>query len=170
MRGILQDLSYSLRLAVRLPGFTFMVVLTLALGIGASTAVFTVIDAVLLHPVPYPDPGRIVSVLAIHPEQGPDRVSLTPADFLALREHNRSFLQLGAYVPFGSLDLTGEGEPVCSAIGSRRECSRPWASKPPWGGCSKRMTTGSRDRGSSCSATGCGGAASAATRGSPAAD
>jgi predicted permease len=112
MRGILQDLSYSLRLAVRLPSFTFLVVLTLALGIGASTAVFTVIDAVLLHPVPYPDPDRIVSVLAIHPEQGPDRVSLTPADFLALREHNRSFLQLGSYVPFGSLDLTGEGEPV----------------------------------------------------------
>jgi putative ABC transport system permease protein len=112
MLSILQDLSCSLRLAVRRPGFTALVVLTLALGIGASTAVFTVIDAVLLHPVPYPDPGRIVSVLAVHPEEGPARVSLTPADFLALREHNRSFLQLGAYVPFGSLDLTGEGEPV----------------------------------------------------------
>ncbi len=112
MRGFLRDLSSSLRLALRRPGFTFVVVLTLALGIGASTAVFTVIDAVLLHPVPYPDPDRIVSVLALHPEKGPDRVSLTPADFLSLRAHNRSFSQLGAYVPFGSLDLTGDGEPV----------------------------------------------------------
>jgi putative ABC transport system permease protein len=110
--GILQDLSHSLRMAVRLPVFTVIVVLTLALGIGSSTAVFTVIDAVLLHPVPYPEPERILSVLAVHPEQGPERVSLTPADFLALREHNRSFSQLGAYVPFGSLDLTGDGEPV----------------------------------------------------------
>jgi putative ABC transport system permease protein len=112
MRAFLRDLSSSLRLALRRPGFTSIVVLTLAVGIGASTAVFTVIDAVLLHPVSYPEAERIVSVLALHPERGPDRVSLTPADFLALRAHNRSFSQLGAYVPFGSLDLTGDGEPV----------------------------------------------------------
>ena len=112
MTGILQDLAYSLRMAVRLPVFTVIVVLTLALGIGSGTAVFTVIDAVLLHPVAYPEPDRILSVLAVHPEQGPERVALTPADFLALREHNRSFSRLGAYVPFGSLDLTGDGEPV----------------------------------------------------------
>ena len=112
MSPLLRDLSYALRLAVRFPVFTATVVLTLGLGIGAATSVFSVIDAVLLHPVPYPDPDRIVSVLAVRPERGPDRMSLTPADFLSLRARNRSFRQLGAYVPFGSLDLTGEGEPV----------------------------------------------------------
>jgi putative ABC transport system permease protein len=89
-----------------------MVVLTMALGIGATTAVFTVVDAVLLHPVPYPDPERIIVVLGTHPERGPERTSLTRADFLALRGNNRSFSQLGAFVPSGSLDLTEQGEPV----------------------------------------------------------
>jgi putative ABC transport system permease protein len=112
MSPLLRDLSYALRLAVRFPVFTATVVLTLGLGIGAATSVFSVIDAVLLHPVPYPDPDRIVSILAVRPERGPDRTSLTPADFLSLRARNRAFGQLGAYVPFGSLDLTGEGEPV----------------------------------------------------------
>lgn len=112
MRTLAQDLSYALRLAFRFPAFTITVVLTLGLGIGAATAVFTVIDAVLLHPVPYPDPERILSVLAVRPERGPDRRSLTPADFLSLRARNRTFSELGAYVPFGSLDLTGGGEPV----------------------------------------------------------
>ncbi|HVR07133.1 MAG TPA: ABC transporter permease, partial [Thermoanaerobaculia bacterium] len=107
-----QDLSYSLRLALRSPGFSSIVVLTLALGIGATTSVFTVVDAVLLHPVPYPDPERIIVVLGTHPERGPERISLTPADFIALRGGNRSFGQLGAFVPSGSIDLAGQGEPV----------------------------------------------------------
>jgi predicted permease len=112
MSDLVQDLSYTLRLAFRFPVFTTTVVLTLGLGIGAATSVFTVIDAVLLHPVPYPDPDRIMTVLAVQRERGPDRRSLTPADFLSLRARNRTFSQLGAYVPFGSLDLTRAGEPV----------------------------------------------------------
>ncbi|HYL06080.1 MAG TPA: ABC transporter permease [Thermoanaerobaculia bacterium] len=108
----LQDLSHSLRLAFKSPMLSLVVVLTLALGIGATTVVFTVVDAALLRPVPYPDPERIVVVLGAHPKQGPERISLAPADFLALRGYNRSLGQLGAFVPFGSLDLTGQGEPV----------------------------------------------------------
>ncbi|HEV3457232.1 MAG TPA: ABC transporter permease [Thermoanaerobaculia bacterium] len=107
-----QDLSYSLRLAVRSPLFTLVVVLTLALGIGATTSIFTVVDAALLRPVPYPDPERIVVVLGARPERGPERISLAPADFLALRAYNRSFSQLGAFVPGGSVDLVEGGEPV----------------------------------------------------------
>jgi putative ABC transport system permease protein len=112
MNTLLQDLAYALRLAFRFPVFTLIVVLTLGLGIGATTAVFTVVDAVLLRPVPYPEPDRIITVLGVRPERGPDRVSLTPADFISLREQNRTFSHLGSYVPFGSLDLTGDGEPV----------------------------------------------------------
>jgi putative ABC transport system permease protein len=109
---MLQDLANALRSAVRRPAFSSLVVLSLALGIGTCTVVFTVLDAAVLHPVPYPEPERILTVLATHPERGPDRVAMTPGDFLAVRDHSRSFLQLGAYVPFGSLDLTGDGEPV----------------------------------------------------------
>ncbi len=112
MNSLIQDLSYALRLACRFPVFTLTVVLTLGLGLGAATSVFTVVDAALLHPVPYPDPERIITVLGARPERGPERTSLTPADFLALRARNRTFSELGAYVPFGSLDLTGAGEPV----------------------------------------------------------
>src|SRR5436305_7022704 len=112
MNSLIQDLSYALRLACRFPAFTLTVVLTLGLGLGAATSVFTVVDAALLHPVPYPDPDRIITVLGARPERGPERTSLTPADFLSLRARKRTFRGLGAYVPFGSLDLTGAGEPV----------------------------------------------------------
>jgi putative ABC transport system permease protein len=111
MTGI-GDLALSLRWARRSPGFSALVVLILALGIGATTAVFTVVDAALLHPVSYPGADRIVVVLGTHPDRGPERIALAPADFLVLRDHNRSFSELGAFVPSGSLDLIGEGEPV----------------------------------------------------------
>jgi putative ABC transport system permease protein len=100
------------RLFRRVPGFSTAVVLTLGLGIGATTVVFSVVDAVLLHPVPYERPERLISVMGLRPERGTERISLTAADFLALRAGNRSFSQLGAFVPFGSLDLTSDGEPV----------------------------------------------------------
>jgi predicted permease len=100
------------RLFRRVPGFSAAVVLTLGLGIGATTVVFSVVDAVLLHPVAYPRPERLISVMGIRPERGPERISLSAADFLAFREGNRSFSDLGAFVPFGSLDLTSDGEPV----------------------------------------------------------
>ena len=100
------------RLFRRFPGFIAAVVLTLGLGIGATTTMWSVVDSVLLHPVPYPQPERLLSVLGLRPERGAERISLTAADFLALREGNRSFSALGAFVPFGSLDLTSDGEPV----------------------------------------------------------
>jgi len=65
-----RDLRYSVRLLAREPGFAVLAVLTLALGIGAATAIFTVVDSVLLRPLPYKDPGRLV--VALH---GPDASS-----------------------------------------------------------------------------------------------
>src|SRR6476619_1359553 len=87
-----RDLRYSLRLLAREPGFAVLAVLTLALGIGAATAIFTVVDSVLLRPLPYKDPGRLV--VALHGLDASSPVS--PADFADYRRDARSFEGLSA--------------------------------------------------------------------------
>src|SRR3982750_10558 len=87
-----RDLRYSLRLLAREPGFAVLAILTLALGIAAATAIFTVVDSVLLRPLPYQDPGRLI--VALH---GPEASSpVSPADFADYRREARSFDGLAA--------------------------------------------------------------------------
>lgn len=112
METLAQDLRFALRGLRKRPGHAAAVVLTLALGIGVNAAVFSVVNAVMLRPLPYPEPDRILDVLAVNPRISSDRVGVSPADFLAWREESTAFTSLGAYVPFGTFDLTGEGEPV----------------------------------------------------------
>ncbi|HYU30833.1 MAG TPA: ABC transporter permease [Thermoanaerobaculia bacterium] len=97
---------------LRHPGHAAAAILTLALGIGATTAIFSVVDAVLLRPLPFPAPERLADVLAVRPARGEERVAITPADFLAWRAQSSSFEHLGAYVSFGTLDWTGGEEPL----------------------------------------------------------
>ena len=97
MDTLLRDLRYSLRILIKEPGFTLLGILTLGLGIGATTAIFTVVDSVLLRPLPYKDSDRLV--VALH---GPEASSpVSPADYFDYREQARSFDGLGAAQAWG---------------------------------------------------------------------
>jgi putative ABC transport system permease protein len=105
---VAQDLRYGLRQLRRNPGFTIVAVITLALGIGANTAIFSVVNGVLLNPLPYSEPSRLV-VLYSQTDQFP-RSSISYPDFLDWARDNRSFSALAAYRA-DDFDLTGAGEP-----------------------------------------------------------
>ncbi|HXT73202.1 MAG TPA: ABC transporter permease [Candidatus Angelobacter sp.] len=110
LRDLLQDLRYGLRMLRKSPGFTAVAVLTLALGIGANTAIFSVVNAVLLKPLPYPGANRVVMVF-LHDSSLQVRGNLGGADFLALEEQQQSFESVAAYSSSDGFTLTGDGEP-----------------------------------------------------------
>src|SRR2546422_4012305 len=98
MQTLWQDLRYGARLLLKQPGFTLIAVLTLALGIGANTAIFSVVNAVLLRPLPFKDSERLVMVWNRGAEAaGGDRTPLAVADLLDWRAQNRSFESVGAF-------------------------------------------------------------------------
>jgi len=108
MTQLLQDLRYGLRVWVRQPVFALTAIVALALGIGANTAVFSVVYAVLLRPLPYPEPSALVYVHDSHPSV--TLASVSEAKYLALRDRTRSLTALGAHAP-ANVTLTGQGEP-----------------------------------------------------------
>jgi len=111
MQTLWQDLRYGVRMLVQKPGFTFIAVLTLALGIGANTAIFSVVNAVLLQPLPDGEPDRLVWMWGNIRNSG-NRASVSPPDFLDYRAQNSVFEQFGASFTVASpVNLTGDGEP-----------------------------------------------------------
>jgi putative ABC transport system permease protein len=104
-----QDVRFGLRVLRKTPAFTAVAVVTLALGIGANTAIFTVIDAVLLRPLPCPDPGRVVWVTELMPQSGRDTV-LTP-EYAAWEKEQKVFDQLGAFSVTRGINLTAGTQP-----------------------------------------------------------
>ena len=108
---MMKDIRYSIRVLLKNPAFTLTALLTLALGIGVNTAIFSVVDSVLLRPLPLKDPDRVVAVWEHSLRAGVDRNEMAPANYFDLRRQNQVFDGLGA---FGdqSLNLTGAGEPA----------------------------------------------------------
>ena len=111
MKALLQDLRYACRLLLRSPGFTLLAALTLALGIGANAAIFSVANSVLLKPLPYRDSGRLMIVYSQFPSMGFGRFWVDPMEFTDYSRWNRSFQSLGAYAT-GPVNVSGRGEPV----------------------------------------------------------
>jgi putative ABC transport system permease protein len=111
MGALAQDLWYGIRMLAKNPGFTAVAVLTLALGIGANTAVFSVVDAVLLKPLPYADPDRLVSVESMDRRHAPAPSNLSYPDFFDFRAQNHVFEHLITGRDT-NLVLTGAGEPL----------------------------------------------------------
>ena len=110
MSVLLQDVRYALRSLGRAPGFTLVALVTLALGIGGTTAIFSVVDGILLRPLPYPDPQSIVS-LSRGTERDTGDPSFSPADYLDFRREARSFAAL-AGVRQDIVDMSLAAEPV----------------------------------------------------------
>jgi predicted permease len=108
--SIRRDVVFSLRLLLRQPSFTIVALAALALGIGANTAIFSVVDTVLWRPLPYTDADRILSLAEQRPREGRRYGPVSPADFFDWRREATSFAAMAAFNP-RSFNLTGVGEP-----------------------------------------------------------
>jgi len=106
-----QDIKYGFRMLSKKPGFTAIAVLTLALGIGANTTIFSILNAVLLQPLPFPEPARLVAVWGTDARNGEFHRPLSYPDFADYRAQNRSLEGVAAYND-GAFTLTGRGEPL----------------------------------------------------------
>ncbi|MGA8269553.1 MAG: ABC transporter permease [Candidatus Acidiferrales bacterium] len=111
MNTLLQDIKFAARMLRKSPGFALIAILTLALGIGANTAIFSVVDAVLLKPLPYPQPGSIAAVWGTHMKMGENKRALSFPDFRDLQAQNHVFEHVAVYTD-DTTSLTGAGEPL----------------------------------------------------------
>src|ERR1041385_5040803 len=97
MESILADLRYVLRILSKQPGFTVVAVITLALGIGANTAIFSLVNSILLRPLPFREPDRLVRMLQASPKLGLSSWGVSQAGFAAYREQNRTFESIAIF-------------------------------------------------------------------------
>ena len=110
METLFQDLRYGIRLLAKKPGFTLVVVMTLALGIGVNSAIFSVVNTVLIRPLPYKDAEQIAVVWETLPSIGLEENTPAPANYIKWREQNEVFENIAAFT-VGFTNLTGAGEP-----------------------------------------------------------
>jgi putative ABC transport system permease protein len=110
MEALWQDLRYAVRTLAKEPGFTIVAVLTLALGIGANTAIFSLIDSVLLNPLPYKNPASLVSLVAGNREAGTTGTPVSFTKLQALEQQTKALESVGAFYQT-TMNMTGRGEP-----------------------------------------------------------
>ena len=140
LEALWQDLRYGVRILSKHPGFSLVAILTLALGIGANTAMFSVVNGILLNPLPYPEPERVVVLYEnkMHFEHG----AISYLNFLDWQKDNRSFAAMAAFRP-ANFSLTGAGEPERVNAEMISEEFFPILGVQPLNG---RMFTSSEDR------------------------
>jgi putative ABC transport system permease protein len=109
METLLKDLRYGIRSLLKRPGFSAVAVITLALGIGANSAIFSAVNAVLLRPLAFPESERVVLIEGVNPLEGITRSSVSVPDVVDWQQQNQSFDQLAAYISGGSL-ITSKDE------------------------------------------------------------
>src|SRR5713101_2576333 len=110
MGSLVQNVRYTIRMLRKSPGFTAVALLTLALAVGANTAIFSVVDAVVLRPLPYRDPDRLVLVKEWIPQATPDPIPVSAPDVIQFQRQN-SLLEGVAGFSGAQFDLSGENEP-----------------------------------------------------------
>ncbi|HYE65886.1 MAG TPA: ABC transporter permease, partial [Pyrinomonadaceae bacterium] len=110
LETLLQDLRYGVRVLWKSPAFTLVAIVALALGIGANSAIFSIVDTVLLRPLPYKDPDRLVMVWEERSKLGFPRDTPAPANFIDWRDQNQVFEGMAAFTSL-SFNLTGAGDP-----------------------------------------------------------
>ncbi|MEZ5285606.1 MAG: ADOP family duplicated permease [Vicinamibacterales bacterium] len=108
MERLLADIRHAVRTLARAPGFAVVTVATLALGIGANTAIFSIVNAVILKPLGYPEPGQLMYLTTRFPNMGFDQFWVSPPEFLEFREINQSFQAVGAFSAGVANQMAGE--------------------------------------------------------------
>ena len=111
MQTFLQDLKYALRMLKKNPAFTAVAILTLALGIGANSAIFSVVNSVLLRELPYRQPGQLVRVYSEFPTMQLQKFWLSPPELLDIQREAKSWEAIGAWAP-GGQNVGTESEPL----------------------------------------------------------
>ena len=129
MTTVWQDILYGFRMLVKKPGFTVAAVLSLALGIGANTVIFSLINNALLRPLPFRDPGRLMMISTV-PERRPDqRNSVNVPSYFAFAAQNQSFESIGAFFGTGATsgsDENGAPAEALSGLNFTPSYSGPW--------------------------------------------
>src|SRR4051812_7882112 len=108
----LQDFRFAFRMMAKSPGFTAIAILTLALGIGANTATFSVVNAAMIRPLPFPNAARLVDVYHSYTKHNLAHVTVSPGSYQYIRDNSKAFEQVAAFSGYRApQNLTGAGDP-----------------------------------------------------------